>query len=83
MFFINLVFSTPLLILLHLLHKVEDEDDIKNVPSTAGSGPEDNASEQNVTHEKTAEEANSVKINTSDLPPHMVLDMPALSPTMV
>lgn len=61
---------------------VEDEDDIKNIPSTAGSGSEDNASVQNVTHEKTGEDANPVKINTSDLPPHMVLDMPALSPTM-
>ncbi|KAI5648508.1 hypothetical protein M9H77_34513 [Catharanthus roseus] len=63
---------------------VEDADDIQNVPATAGNGSEinDKPSQQNVTHEERVQEASSMKINTSDLPPHMVLDMPALSPTM-
>ena len=33
--------------------------------------------------EENTEETRSVKIDTSALPPHLVLEMPALSPTMV
>lgn len=31
----------------------------------------------------TKKKSSSVKTDTSDLPPHMILGMPALSPTMV
>ncbi|XVF23422.1 hypothetical protein REPUB_Repub13aG0036600 [Reevesia pubescens] len=63
---------------------VEDEENILKIPSTLGGGSE--------VEEKTAhrdyrgsgkeEEPSSININASDLPPHIVIGMPALSPTM-
>lgn len=38
---------------------------------------------EDVKNENRVQETSSVKINTSDLPPHILLEMPALSPTMV
>ncbi|XP_059446842.1 dihydrolipoyllysine-residue acetyltransferase component 1 of pyruvate dehydrogenase complex, mitochondrial isoform X2 [Corylus avellana] len=57
---------------------VEDPDDIKNVPATVGDGSE--VREEKSTTTDNVLEKNSMK--TSELPPHAVLDMPALSPTM-
>ncbi|PIN19362.1 Dihydrolipoamide acetyltransferase [Handroanthus impetiginosus] len=63
---------------------VEDPDDIANVPATV-SGPEAEdkiPSEQTVAHGNSTQESSSVNISTSELPPHIVVEMPALSPTM-
>lgn len=65
-------------------HKVEDADDIQNVPATVSSGAE-------VKEEKSSDRdshsedkgTTSDKLSTSELPPHIVIGMPALSPTMV
>ena len=68
------------------LHKVEEQDDIQNVPASLAGGSEvkeDTSPNQNHKNEERVEEASSVKINTSELPPHLVLGMLALSPTMV
>ncbi|XP_021625730.1 dihydrolipoyllysine-residue acetyltransferase component 1 of pyruvate dehydrogenase complex, mitochondrial isoform X2 [Manihot esculenta] len=62
---------------------VEDADDIQNVPATVSSGAE-------VKEEKSSERdshsedkgTTSDKLSTSELPPHIVIGMPALSPTM-
>uniref|UniRef100_A0A803NWQ3 Dihydrolipoamide acetyltransferase component of pyruvate dehydrogenase complex n=1 Tax=Cannabis sativa TaxID=3483 RepID=A0A803NWQ3_CANSA len=64
---------------------VEDQDDIQNIPASVAGGPEikrEISSNQDVKNEDKAQETSSVKINTSDLPPHILLEMPALSPTM-
>ncbi|KAI3470562.1 hypothetical protein Pfo_027225 [Paulownia fortunei] len=63
---------------------VEDPNDIPNVPATvSGSAATDkSSSKEAVTHENSKEESSSVNISTSELPPHIVLEMPALSPTM-
>ncbi|KAK6136127.1 hypothetical protein DH2020_030143 [Rehmannia glutinosa] len=64
---------------------VEDADDIANIPTTV-SGSEvidKTSSEQTVAHGDRNQESSSVNISTSELPPHIVLDMPALSPTMI
>ncbi|CAI9091244.1 OLC1v1026212C1 [Oldenlandia corymbosa var. corymbosa] len=62
---------------------VEDADDIKNVSvsATAESGAEVTDGKP---HEDTGEteKGPSSGKNISDLPPHMILGMPALSPTM-
>ena len=65
------------------LHKVEDSDDIQNVPATVGSGSdvEEKSTDRHVKSESGAQEISS--INASELPPHAILGMPALSPTMV
>ncbi|XP_059307634.1 dihydrolipoyllysine-residue acetyltransferase component 1 of pyruvate dehydrogenase complex, mitochondrial isoform X2 [Lycium ferocissimum] len=59
---------------------VEEADDIQKVPATAGgaSGVKNQASSQT----DAAPEASPANISSSELPPHLVLDMPALSPTM-
>lgn len=61
--------------------KVEDSDDIGNVAATAtgNSGVEEKSASQGAKDEQTS----STEINTTELPPHSVLEMPALSPTMV
>lgn len=62
---------------------VEDADDIQNVPATVGSGSdvkEEKSTDQDVKSEGGAQETSS--INASELPPHDILGMPALSPTM-
>ncbi|KAJ4826377.1 Pyruvate dehydrogenase complex component E2 1 [Turnera subulata] len=64
---------------------VEDADDIQNVPTTISDGAEtgDKKSKGQVSKEENAaKETSSPEINTSELPPHIVLGMPALSPTM-
>ncbi|KAH6804075.1 Dihydrolipoamide acetyltransferase [Perilla frutescens var. frutescens] len=63
---------------------VEDPDDIANVPAAvSGTEASDKTStEPTVKHGDNMQESSSVNINTSELPPHVVLDMPALSPTM-
>lgn len=65
---------------------VEDQDDIQNVPASVAGGSEikgeTSASDNDVKNVERAQETSSVNINTSDLPPHILLEMPALSPTM-
>ncbi|XP_051119939.1 dihydrolipoyllysine-residue acetyltransferase component 1 of pyruvate dehydrogenase complex, mitochondrial isoform X2 [Andrographis paniculata] len=63
---------------------VEDADDVANVPTTVcGSEAKDRSStEQPVSHGDSKGEASTANISTSELPPHIVLEMPALSPTM-
>ncbi|KAG6410082.1 hypothetical protein SASPL_128130 [Salvia splendens] len=63
---------------------VEDQDDIGSIPATiSGTEAADKTStEPAATHGDNMPEASSVNINTSELPPHTVLQMPALSPTM-
>lgn len=69
------------------IYKVEDQDDIQNVPASVAGGSEikgeTSASDNDVKNVDRAQETSSVNINTSDLPPHILLEMPALSPTMV
>ncbi|XP_057446386.1 dihydrolipoyllysine-residue acetyltransferase component 1 of pyruvate dehydrogenase complex, mitochondrial isoform X2 [Lotus japonicus] len=63
---------------------VEDESDIQNLPASAGgeAGVEEKKStHQDVSDEKKPE-STSTTINASELPPHVLLEMPALSPTM-
>ncbi|KAL9422318.1 hypothetical protein AB3S75_034563 [Citrus x aurantiifolia] len=63
---------------------VEDADDIQHIPATIAGGAE--AKKQSSTHQDVKKEAvqetSASRINTSELPPHVVLEMPALSPTM-
>ncbi|XP_019461757.1 PREDICTED: dihydrolipoyllysine-residue acetyltransferase component 1 of pyruvate dehydrogenase complex, mitochondrial-like isoform X1 [Lupinus angustifolius] len=64
---------------------VEDENDIQNVPASVGgeTGVEEKKpTGQDTTNEETKLESTSTKINASELPPHILLEMPALSPTM-
>lgn len=63
---------------------VEDEEDIQKVPASVagGSGVEEKKSKhENAGNEDKQQEMSST-INTAELPPHIVLGMPALSPTM-
>lgn len=66
--------------------KVEDLEDIHKVLANNVSGAPDvkdgTIGDQQEKHEDSAQ-ASSVEINSSKLPPHIVLAMPALSPTMV
>lgn len=63
---------------------VEDVDDIQHIPATIAGGAE--AKEQSSTHQvvkkEAVQETSASRISTSELPPHVVLEMPALSPTM-
>lgn len=62
---------------------VEDADDIPNVPSNITN--ESYVKEKNPSQQTTnnrAQEPSSVNIDAANLPPHVVLEMPALSPTM-
>ncbi|OIV90584.1 hypothetical protein TanjilG_01665 [Lupinus angustifolius] len=64
---------------------VEDSNDIQNVPASVGGETgvkEKEPTSQNVTDEDTKPDSTSTKINASELPPHILLEMPALSPTM-
>ncbi|KAK9158762.1 hypothetical protein Scep_005336 [Stephania cephalantha] len=54
---------------------VEDQDGIKNLPSNLSSGSD--LKEEESTNQNLGTEATS-----TDLPPHQVVEMPALSPTM-
>ncbi|KNA08556.1 hypothetical protein SOVF_161540 [Spinacia oleracea] len=63
---------------------VEELDDIPKVPAI-GCGSEvkeAKSAPQDVSIHDKEMETGAVKIDTSELPPHAVLDMPALSPTM-
>lgn len=64
---------------------MEDQDDIANIPATiSGSEAKDKpSSEETLKQGDCIQESSSVNISTSELPPHIVLGMPALSPTMV
>ncbi|XP_021295301.1 dihydrolipoyllysine-residue acetyltransferase component 1 of pyruvate dehydrogenase complex, mitochondrial isoform X2 [Herrania umbratica] len=63
---------------------VEDADNIQKIPSTLGSGSEveEKTAHQDVRNSEKGKEQNSVDVNALDLPPHIVIGMPALSPTM-
>ncbi|KAJ4979251.1 hypothetical protein NE237_010031 [Protea cynaroides] len=62
---------------------VEDLDDIGSIPVTSSSNAnEEKLIETPVKIEEKAHETSSPGINPAELPPHTVLDMPALSPTM-
>ncbi|WRX12916.1 Biotin/lipoyl attachment - like 3 [Theobroma cacao] len=63
---------------------VEDADNIQKIPSSLGSGSdvEEKTAHQDVRNSGKDEEQSSVNINALDLPPHIVIGMPALSPTM-
>ena len=64
--------------------KVEDQDDIQNVPATvSGESEKDVSPEQGVKNREKVQETSSFNISASELPPHVLLEMPALSPTMV
>lgn len=64
---------------------MEEADDIQKVPATVGGASEvkNQASSQTDAPGDSVPEASPVNISSSELPPHLVLDMPALSPTMV
>ncbi|XP_075484376.1 dihydrolipoyllysine-residue acetyltransferase component 1 of pyruvate dehydrogenase complex, mitochondrial-like isoform X2 [Primulina tabacum] len=63
---------------------VEDPDAMGNIPATVnGSEVQDKtSSEQNLTPGDNTQQSSSADISPSGLPPHIVLEMPALSPTM-
>lgn len=64
---------------------VEDLDAIKNIPDSVlgGSEVKDTQSTQtDVKTEDTVQGSSSVKVDASKLPPHLFIEMPALSPTM-
>ncbi|XP_052477851.1 dihydrolipoyllysine-residue acetyltransferase component 1 of pyruvate dehydrogenase complex, mitochondrial isoform X4 [Gossypium raimondii] len=63
---------------------VEDEENITKIPSTLGAGSdvEEKTAHQDVRNSEKEEEPSSTNIKASDLPPHIVIGMPALSPTM-
>lgn len=62
---------------------VEDPDDIQNVLAIGGGSKiEEKSSPQDVAFQDKELKTGAVKIDASELPPHAVLDMPALSPTM-
>lgn len=69
----------------NLVTQVENADDIASIPETvSGTEATDKTStEQTPKHGGNTQESSSVNINTSELPPHIILAMPALSPTMV
>ncbi|KAA3482100.1 dihydrolipoyllysine-residue acetyltransferase component 1 [Gossypium australe] len=64
---------------------VEDEENITKIPSTLGAGSdvEEKTAHQDVRNSEQEEEPSSTNIKASDLPPHIVIGMPALSPTMI
>ncbi|KAJ0245610.1 Dihydrolipoyllysine-residue acetyltransferase component 1 of pyruvate dehydrogenase complex [Hirschfeldia incana] len=64
---------------------VEEEDDIQNVsaPGEGGQvGKEETSAHQEKKPEESTQQRGSIQPDASDLPPHVVLEMPALSPTM-
>lgn len=63
---------------------VEDEENITKIPFTLGAGldVEEKTAHQDVRNSEKEEEPSSTNIKASDLPPHIVIGMPALSPTM-
>ncbi|XP_049380876.1 dihydrolipoyllysine-residue acetyltransferase component 1 of pyruvate dehydrogenase complex, mitochondrial isoform X2 [Solanum stenotomum] len=64
---------------------VEEADDIQKVPATVGGASEvknQASSQTDAARGDGAPEGSPANISSSELPPHMILDMPALSPTM-
>ncbi|CAA0814417.1 Dihydrolipoyllysine-residue acetyltransferase component 1 of pyruvate dehydrogenase complex-mitochondrial [Striga hermonthica] len=63
---------------------VEDADDVANIPATVSESEvtDKTSSEKTVGHGDRIRESSSGNVSTSKLPPHIVLEMPALSPTM-
>lgn len=63
---------------------VEDEENITKIPFTLGAGldVEEKTAHQDVRISEKEEEPSSTNIKASGLPPHIVIGMPALSPTM-
>ncbi|KAK4707943.1 hypothetical protein R3W88_028868 [Solanum pinnatisectum] len=64
---------------------VEEADDIQKVPATVGGASEvknQASSQTDAASGDEAPEASPANISSSELPPHLILDMPALSPTM-
>lgn len=64
---------------------VEEADDIQKVPATVGGASEvknQASSQTDAARGDGAPEASPANISSFELPPHMILDMPALSPTM-
>ncbi|CAE6075951.1 unnamed protein product [Arabidopsis arenosa] len=64
---------------------VEEEDDIQNVTATIEGGrvgKEETSAQQEMKPDESTQQKGSIQPDTSDLPPHVVLEMPALSPTM-
>lgn len=64
---------------------VEEADDIQKVPATIGGASEvknQASSQTDAARGDGAPEGSPANISSSELPPHMILDMPALSPTM-
>ncbi|KAL9236553.1 hypothetical protein vseg_011207 [Gypsophila vaccaria] len=63
---------------------VEDPEDMHNLPSNADGQPEvgEKSTSNDGAGQKFDSAASAGKINTAELPPHAVLEMPALSPTM-
>ena len=66
-----------------MVHKVEDLDDIQKVTATVSGESEIKEEKSIAQNEVREQETSSIKISSSELPPHIILDMPALSPTMV
>ncbi|KAA8534497.1 hypothetical protein F0562_032014 [Nyssa sinensis] len=62
---------------------VEDSDDIQNVPANVAGGADVQEEKSTPRKEDRVQETSSIKISASELPPHIILEMPALSPTMV
>ncbi|XP_074311284.1 dihydrolipoyllysine-residue acetyltransferase component 1 of pyruvate dehydrogenase complex, mitochondrial [Silene latifolia] len=64
---------------------VENAEDMQNIPANAVGQPgvqEEKSTTPDAVGQNMEPEASAAEINTADLPPHIVLDMPALSPTM-
>ncbi|XP_039067295.1 dihydrolipoyllysine-residue acetyltransferase component 1 of pyruvate dehydrogenase complex, mitochondrial-like isoform X4 [Hibiscus syriacus] len=63
---------------------VEDEQNIEKIPSTLGgeSDVKEKTAPKDIESSKVENEPSSTNVNASDIPPHIVIGMPALSPTM-
>lgn len=65
------------------VEELEDIQKVSDVVSSSTGGEEGKPTSPEVTREGTAEATDSKVISAADLPPHAVIGMPALSPTMV
>ncbi|KAL4557391.1 hypothetical protein LXL04_035567 [Taraxacum kok-saghyz] len=64
---------------------VEEAENLHNIPDSVLGGSEVKETEStqaNVKTEDTVTESTSGKVDASNLPPHILIEMPALSPTM-
>ncbi|XP_071732093.1 dihydrolipoyllysine-residue acetyltransferase component 1 of pyruvate dehydrogenase complex, mitochondrial [Rutidosis leptorrhynchoides] len=64
---------------------VEDVNDIQNIPDSVLGGSDNKETQSTPADVKpvdTAQESSSDKVDASKLPPHLYIEMPALSPTM-